>query len=444
MITKNQEFDVEITGYSSDGQGVARKDGFVIFVPFVATGELVKVHIIKVTKSYAVGKVVEIVKSSEHRVLSKCEHFQKCGGCSIQHMCYKAQLDLKKQSVNDTLAKIGGFDNKGLVQEIVASENQYFYRNKSAFPLFISQEQKLEICMFKGLSHDPIFIKQCPITYEQNMRVAFAFRDAVNKFFNEAKHFMKYLVIRSLENKILVTIVTTKHIKNAKVLYDAIKNDLNLDEKQFGLFECIKQKDNNVILEGKLNHLCGTYNIEIEIMNTKISISPMSFFQVNFEVMQKIYEYVSTLIQSEIVVDCYSGAGLMSAILTKSAKQVYGIEIVEDATKDANILKEKNGIRNLENINGDARVILPQLQKKLDKFSLVIDPPRKGVSEEVINSILQSKPQNIVYVSCNPATLARDLKALCQSVYQIESVKAFDMFPQTSHVETVAHLVLKK
>lgn len=439
MIEKNQEFEVEICGYASEGQAVARKDGFVIFVPFALDKEIVKIHIIKVTKTYAVGKIVEIVKTAKERIDAVCPHFGKCGGCALQHMKYDAQLKMKKQIVCDSLRKIGGFSDVE-VQDVVCSQKEFFYRNKSAFPLFVDDDNNLRISMFRELSHNPVFIDKCPITNEVNMKIAFAFQDVANSFFNQIKNQFLHLVVRTINGKSLVVVVTKKHIKNAKVMFDALKNKLNFDESQLGLFECVKKKENNVILDGDLFHLEGIENIDFEIMNTKASVSPLSFFQVNFEVMQMIYEKVNSLVQSEIVVDAYSGAGLMSAILSRSAKKVYAIEIVKEATEDANRLKEKNKIKNLENINGDTSEVLPVLQRNFGEYTLVLDPPRKGLEESVAKTICSSLPSKIVYVSCNPATLARDLKLICEGGYQIDEVVPFDMFPQTSHIETLVCL----
>lgn len=440
MITKNQELEVEISGYGSDGQGVARHNGFVIFVPFALLNEIVKVHIIKVTKSYAVGKLLEVVKPSKERVKPVCPYFTKCGGCNNQNLCYDSQLKFKRQVVCDALSKIGGFENID-ISETIPSENEYYYRNKSAFPLEVDKNGTLQVGMFKTLSHNMVYIDECPITDNQNMKIAKAFKEAVNTFSNQTKHYFKHLVIRTIDGQSLVTIVSTKHIKNAKIIFDALKNKLEMTEENFGLFECIKTTNNNVILDGKLVHLFGLKNISADILGINVSVSPLSFFQVNLSVMKKIYENVNKLVSSKTVIDAYSGAGLMSAILSKTAKQVYGVEIVEDATKDANKLKEINKIENLENINGDASVVLPKLAKELKDFTLVLDPPRKGIDSKVVSCICESLPTQIVYVSCNPATLARDLKEICKAGYEIKMAVPYDMFPQTSNVETLAYLV---
>lgn len=439
MLEKNQELEVEICAYASEGQGIARVDGFVVFVPFAIVGEKVKIHIIKVTKSFAVGKILEVVESSKERVEPKCKHFYKCGGCSLQHMSYVCQLEFKKQIVQDALQKLGGFENVK-VEDVVSSDKMFKYRNKSAFPLCVDENGKLRVSMYKGMSHNAIYIDECPITNDTNMKIAFAFQKIANEFFNSLKKDFVHLVIRTIENKSLVTVVTRKHIKNAKVMFEALKNQLSLSENDFGLFECIKKTDNNVILDGEISHLFGLESIDFDVLGIKASVSPMSFFQVNLDIMKKIYNQVNQLISGEIVVDAYSGAGLMSAILAKSAKMVYGIEIVKEATVDANRLAKLNGIKNLVNINGDTSVVLPNLQKEIGKYALVLDPPRKGIDESVAKTICENKPTSIVYVSCNPATLARDLKMICSGGYEICNVQPYDMFPQTTHIETVVSL----
>lgn len=439
MIEKNQELEVDITGYASEGQGVARVDGFVVFVPLALIGERVKIHIIKVTKSYAVGKLIEVIKPSFARIGAKCTHFGKCGGCALQNMQYESQLEYKKNVVKDALEKIGGFENVN-VCNVVRSEKQFGYRNKSAFPLFIDASGKLRVCMFKGLSHNPVFIEECPLTDEINMKIAFAFQDIVNQFYNKTKKEFLYVVIRTIDSKSLVTIVSKKSIKNPKIIFDYLKKKLNKDDKDIGLFECVKKTDNNVILDGEVRHLCGISAIEFEILGIKTMVSPASFFQVNFDVMQKIYKKVNELVKGEVVVDAYSGAGLMSAMLSKSAKQVYAIEIVKEATKDAEHLKHLNNIKNLVNLNGDTSEVLPKIQGQLGKYSLVVDPPRKGIDDGAIKCICENKPDQIVYVSCNPATLARDLKSICSVGYKVDLVQPYDMFPQTPHIETLVSL----
>ncbi len=443
MIEKNQELEVEIVSYGSEGQGVARFDGFVIFVPMSLVGEVVKVHIIKVTKSYAIGKIIEIIKPSVNRVNPKCSIFGKCGGCTLQHLEYQKSLDMKKKIVEDAMVKIADLKDAN-VNGVIFSDNEYGYRNKSAFPLFVN-DNKLEICMFRTQSHNPVYVNKCEISSENINKCAKVFKEFANNNFDKKDLYsLRYLVIREVDNKLLVTIVSDKPIKNASRLYYNIQSELSLAEDALGLFWCKKSIDNNVILEGTIKHLLGIKNITTNILGINVEISPKSFFQVNFDVMVKIYSKVQENINNDdVVVDAYSGAGLMSALIAQKAGSVYGIEIVEEATKNANSLKIDNNIGNLININGDMNVELPKLLDKIKKIdTLVVDPPRKGMDTSVIETILRVKPEKVIYVSCNPATLARDLKEFLND-YQVKEIQPFDMFPQTAHVETFVLLSKK-
>ena len=284
MIEKNQEFEVVIEGYGSDGQGVARKDGFVIFVPYSIINEVVKVHIIKTTKTYAVGKIVEIIKQSEIRVCPKCSVYKKCGGCSLQHLTYNHSLEIKKQIVSDALEKIGGFKNLS-INNVEASNISYEYRNKASFPLVLDQQGQLQLCMYRGLSHDPIYINDCDITSQKINNMAQVFKESANKYIKkEQLALFRHLVIREIEGKLLVTVVSMANVQNLTNVYSNIRRVLGLDDSSFGLYLCKKNKDNNVILEGELMHVGGLRNIIADILGVKVEVSPLSFFQVNQDI----------------------------------------------------------------------------------------------------------------------------------------------------------------
>jgi len=443
MIEKNQDLEVEIVSYGSEGQGVARYNNFVIFVPMAIVGEIVKIHIIKVTKSYAVGKIVEIIKESKYRCNAECSVNGKCGGCSLQHIEYQQTLEIKRQIVENAFSKIAGIKDV-LVLPVVKSERVYEYRNKSAFPLCVI-DGKLKVCMYRNLSHNPVVVENCAISYDLINKCAKIFENYANNNFKDKElSKLRYLVVRVVDNNMLVTIVSDSPLKNVNSLYCELINALKLTDKELGLFWCKKSVDNNVILEGTVKHLLGIKQIDTEILGIKVEVSPLSFFQVNFDIMNLIYKKVQNNIEyNDIVVDAYSGAGLMSALLAQKAKHVYGIEIVKEATQNANSLKLKNGITNLTNINGDMNVELPKLLSKVGSIDvLVVDPPRKGMDSSVLETILLLNPKKIIYVSCNPATLARDIGVLSQNFY-VKEVEPFDMFPQTPHVETFACLERK-
>ncbi len=435
-MEKNEEYIVEIVGYTSDGQGVARENGFVIFVPFAVLGEKVKVHIIKVNKSFAVGKIVEILTPSKSRIEPPCPYFKKCGGCDFQHISYLKTLEIKKQIVSETLAKIGGFQNIN-VKNPIKSDKFYNYRNKSAYPI-VFENGMSHVAMFKILSHDAVEISSCLLAEKSINLCASVFNDYMKTLKDEQKKSLRFLVVRSLAGGTLVTVVGDKFF-DISPLYSLLCESLH--ESKVGLFFSKKDIDNNVILEGDIRHIAGIKQIDANFMGIDVSLSPLSFFQINEEVFRQLYEKVAEQFSSEeIVVDAYSGAGLMSALIAKKVKKVYAIEIIKDATKDANKLKEKNGISNLVNINGDAKDELKKLVREIgSEFSLVLDPPRKGVHKDVIDCVLKTKPKKIVYVSCSVSSLARDLKLLSEG-YEIDEIQPFDMFPQTHHVECVAIL----
>lgn len=440
-MNKNDEYEVLIDGYNSEGQGVARVDGFVIFVPFAIKGERVRVHIIKVQKTFAVGKVVEILSPSKDRVSPKCPYFKRCGGCSLEHLEYEKACEAKHQIVSQTLARIGGFENIN-VENCFKSKKKYNYRNKFAFPIAINSEGKARVCMFRELSHDSVFIENCALADPLCSAVIKALEGFFDSLGDPKEYGFRHVVCRAFGGKLLVTIVSDK--KPPPVgLFESLCELTGLDKTALGLFHCKKNIDNNVILEGELSHICGIECIAADVMGIKINISPMSFFQINDYIMENLYKRViANFDENDVIIDAYSGAGLMSALLARHAKKVYAIEIVKAASRDAEVVRKENKIENLQNINGDAAKILPKLAKELKNFSLVLDPPRKGVDGEVISAIASALPEKIVYISCNPSSLARDLKLIAAAGYEICSVQPFDMFPQTPHVETLT--VLKK
>jgi len=441
MINKNDEYIVEITGYTTEGQGVARVNDFVVFVPFSIIGEKVKVHIIKTYKTYVVGKIVEIIVASKERVEPKCSVFKKCGGCALQHINYPHTLEMKRGFVRDSFVKFAGLKEID-VKKTIASNNIYCYRNKSAFPIIIGENGDIELCMFRELSHNPIVLDDCPITMDSINEIATIVKNTLNKVLNlEQKQLLRYLVVRIVEKSAIVTIVSLKKTENLEIVYDElIENFKNLT---ISVWSCVKSKDNNVILEGALKLIKGAGDISCNVMGVNVEVSPFSFFQVNRFIMEQIYQTVISNIEDDkVVIDAYSGAGLMSALLCKKSKHVYAIEIIKEATLNAERLKEKNKITNLTNINGDAKIEVPKIIEKLGRdLIVVLDPPRKGADSKVLESILKCAPQKIIYVSCNPATLARDVKYFIND-YSITLCQPFDMFPQTAHVETV--VVLEK
>lgn len=439
MITKNMDLTVEIIDLGINGEGIAKHDGAVIFVPFALLGEIVKIHIIYAKSKFYVGKITEIVKASEHRVTPTCPHFKKCGGCHLQHLSYDEALNFKTKLVENTLTKVGKLNIENLVKPCFASV-PYYYRNKFSFP--IGFKDKPFIGMYKENSHEIVEIENCHIQQPWAKPIIDLFNEFICEnnisVYNEQtkQGLLKHLVCRMEDNKLLVCVVVNgNNLPN----YEQLVSMLSKNFTTFGLMININKLNNNVILSDNYKHLYGIKTIKLTNNDLNYEISLNSFMQVNTTIANQIYKRVQDLIKNEVVVNAFSGAGYLSGLLCKTAKHVYGIEIVASSHENAETLKRENNLTNLTNILGD---VSEKLKTIKDYSFIVLDPPRKGCSKEVIDTILAVKPKNIIYISCGPATLARDLGYLKES-YNINFVEPYDMFPQTHHVETVVCLSLK-
>lgn len=442
MIKKNDILEVDIIDVGCNLEGIAKHDGVVLFVPYAMLGERVKVQIINTKQKAYICKLIEIVKPSEYRVAPKCKYFTKCGGCQTQCIKYEEQLRLKTELVKRAMENIAKIDV--CVSPCVSSENAYYYRNKLAFPI---NPKTRKVGMYRPNSHKIVDIETCEIQEPWARDLIKIINEFLDKYdvsiYDEEtkKGIIKHIVARHYEDKYLFTVVV-----NANLLPFADELISLLKEKFefFGLNININKTHSNVILTQEFVNIYGFSDINISEFDINYSISNASFFQVNNYIKQKIYGSVLEKIENQVVIDAYSGAGLLSAMIAKKAKRVYGIEIISDAVKSADMLAIKNNITNLINICGDTAIELPKLVKKIDTdFTLILDPPRKGCDKRVIETILKSKPNKILYISCNPSTLARDIFGL-KECYDVCSVTPFDMFPQTCHVETLAVLELKK
>ncbi len=443
-MNKNDRYVVTIEDIGMDGEGIAKVDGQVVFVPFALLHEEVEIQIINTKTKFAIGKIVNIIKQSELRVTPKCPYFFKCGGCDVQHISYESQLRFKEASLKNTLKKVGGIDFE--INSIIPNDKEFEYRNKVALPI-VNQNGKTQIGMYRKNSHKIVEIENCLIQ-EPFVKKLIEITDKYIKDSNivgydEELHTgeLRHLVARCHNNKVLVTLVSAnKNLKNLNTYAKMLEE--NFDE--YGLELNINNKRTNVIMGNETIHISGIDALSIEEMDVKYSVSNSSFMQVNNYIRNAIYNYVLSLISnSDVILDLYSGAGVLTAMLSKKAKEVYGVEIVPSSVDNANKLMIANNITNVTNILGDVELELQKLSKKLKgNFSVVLDPPRKGVSEKVVETLNKTKPQKIIYISCNPATLSRDLRNLTQN-FDILSITPFDMFPQTKHLETVVELALK-
>lgn len=440
-MQKNDKFIVKIEDMGIEGEGIAKIDGQVVFVPFALTNEEVEIQIIYLKSKFAIGKILNILKPSPLRVVAPCPYFTKCGGCDIQHINYENQLILKHTNLVNTLKKIGGIDFS--VEPVFPCQNPFNYRNKIALPV-VFQNGRTVVGLYRKNSHKIVEINDCIIQEPFVKKLI----EITNKYiveqnivgYDEVSNLgtLRHVLARYYNNQIIVTLVsTTKDLPKINEFEKLLKQNF----KNFGLELNINNKKTNVILGGKTIHISGLKELEIEENGIKYGVSNNSFMQVNNYIRNAIYNFVlKNISNSEIIVDLYSGAGVLTSMLSKVAKKVYGIEIEKSAVKNANELMEQNGITNVTNICGDAECELEKLSGTLkEDFSLVLDPPRKGISEKTCNLILKTKPKRIIYISCNPATLSRDLKLLTQK-YDILSITPFDMFPQTKHLETVVCL----
>ncbi len=439
MIKKNDIIEVNILNLGCNGEGVAKYDGVVLFVPFALPNERVRVQVINTKQKAYICKIVEVIEPSPYRVEELCPYYKKCGGCQLQHLDYNNACDFKRKLVQDAITHIGKCD--AVVDNCVPSDCQYYYRNKLALPV---DRQSRSVGMYRTASHSIVPIEFCYIQKECFRKVIEAFNNYlklsdVSIYSDDDKTgLIRHLVIRESNNKFLVTVVVNgDNLVDEKILIEElVKCDV-----EFGLNININKTASNVILTNDFVHIFGLENIQLEEYGVKYDINNASFMQVNDYIKHKIYDNILAEIdKNDIVVDSYSGAGLLTAIMSKACKMAYGIEIVEPAVDIANGLKEYNKISNMENICGDASVELPKLVKRIkEDFVAVIDPPRKGCSEVVIGTLAKVRPKKIIYVSCNPSTLARDVYNFRKLTdkYNIKSIQPFDMFPNTKHVETL-------
>ena len=397
-----------------------------------------------IANKFLIAKTTEIINKNPQRVTPPCPYFGKCGGCQLQHSLYANSLLIKQGLVQDAITNIGKINHK--VLPCVGSDLTYNYRNKFAMPI---NPKTKHLGMYRTNSHSIVDIEHCLLQKENINKLIAVFnqylKNTKTSIYDDQtkKGILKFLVAREINNKLLISVVI-----NADKLTDqnALLNLLKQNFDNFGLNLNINKLNNNVILSNQFKHIYGLQEIEICENEIKYNINNQSFLQVNEDIKNKIYSSVFAEISNEIVIDAYSGAGLLSAMMCKHAKKVYGIEIVKPATELADKLKTTNNITNLTNINGDCAIELPLLIGKLstedkNNLTIVLDPPRKGCDKKVLNSILSVMPQKIIYISCNPSTLARDLNILLQDKkYQLQTIQPFDMFPQTKHIETLAVL----
>mgnify|MGYP001477319203 FL=1 len=443
MIKKNDDLEVNISDIGYEGEGIAKIDGYTTFVKGGLKGEKVKIKMLKVNKDYGFAKLVEVLEKSEERDEPICSVFGKCGGCSLQHINYEAQLDYKTNTVRNTLRKALGYDVD--VEQTIGMGIPYNYRNKAQYPVVDDK-----IGFFAGRTHALIENEKCYIQNETSDKLAKDAFKILRKYnissYNEksGKGCLRHIITRigiHTGELMLVLVTNEKNIKHK----DEIVSELTKEYPTLkSIIQNVNMQNTNVILGNECVILYGQEYITDILGEYKFKISPLSFYQVNpvqTEVLYNIAKEYANLQGTETVFDLYSGIGTISIFIADNAKKVYGVEVVEQAVFDAKENTEINEIRNVEFIQGEAEVIVPEMYKEGKKADVVfVDPPRKGCDEKLLETIKEMKAQKVVYISCNPATLARDLKYLTDNGYEIKKVQPVDMFPQTSHVENVVLL----
>lgn len=451
-LQKNQEYIVDIIDDGFEGQGIAKIDGFTIFIPGAIKGEKVRILIVKVLSSHAFGKLLEILEASKYRQEADCSTYKRCGGCNLRHIKYEETLKMKQNAVQSLVNKT--LKNKLQVQETIGMDNPYHYRNKAQYPVGIDKKGEPVIGVFANRTHEVIPIENCLIQNPKSEEIAKFILNFIKKehisIYNEEtrKGLFRHIVIKvgiKTGEIMCILVINGKTIPKEEIL---IKNLVENFPQIKTIVKNINTKNTNVILGQDNINVYGDGHIEDILGEYKFKISPLSFYQVNPIQAEKLYELgvkMAEISKEDTVFDLYCGIGTISIFMAKYAKKVYGVEIVEDAIKDAKENAKLNNVTNTEFFAGDAEIVLDELinQKKVIPDIVMFDPPRKGLAKNSINNILNIKPKKIVYISCNPATLVRDL-AEFESLYEVKSIVPVDMFPFTSHVECVAVLQLKQ
>ena len=438
-MEKNDKFDGLVTDINDDGDGVIKINGAVIFVPNTWLNEEIEGVVINTKSKFTVAKATKIVSPCEKRITPPCPYALSCGGCTLQHIDYDEQLRFKKEKLIHIFKKVATLD---ISPENVVASKAFRYRNKISLPV----NENKEIGLFRRNSHKILEIEDCIISKEWVKPLISAVKEYMAKCkitgYNETSKtgLIKHIVAREVNGCTLITIVING---DSLPHCDTLIKKLERIFQSFGLNININKLHSNVILGKTFKHLYGLKELAINDNDLAYNVTNASFLQVNDEIANKIYDKVVSFIDSsDVVINAYSGAGLLTARLSKFAKTVYGIEIIKEATESADNLAKTNNIDNMINICGDCTIEIPKLLKQgISNHIVVVDPPRKGCDAKVLESIIQSKPKKIIYVSCNPNTLARDVKMLVENgEFSLESITPYDMFPHTSHVETVALL----
>ena len=454
MLNKNQIYKTEITGLTSEGNGVCHINSIAVFVPNTAVGDILNVRIVKVLKKYAFGIVENIITPSSDRITSDCPISLKCGGCMFRHISYEAELNYKHQRVYDAITRIGGIDGS-LVGEIIPSDRIMAYRNKAQLPIAYDKNGNVTVGFFAQRSHRVISVDNCLLHSEAFNPIIDCFTDFANEYkltpYDEKSHsgLLRHLYMRhAMEtDEIMVCIVINgKKLPHENELCERL---IAVENRIKTIVININCDKTNVITGKECRTIFGSGYITDKLCGLSFRISPLSFYQVNRSQAEKLYTIArdfAELKPDETLLDLYCGTGTIGLTMADSVKRLYGVEIIPQAIEDAKINAEINNIKNAEFFCGDASLAAEKLaQQGIKADCIIIDPPRKGCDSTLINTISEKfSPPRVIYISCDPATLARDLKIFNELGYSAFKVIPVDLFPRTGHVETVVMLSHKK
>ena len=484
MLKKDDQVTIEIEDIGTDGAGIGKADGYTLFVKDAVIGDIIKAKVIKAKKTYGYARLMEIITPSKDRVEPVCPVARQCGGCQIQQMSYSAQLKYKQKLVRDNLARIGGITDCEVLP-VIGMENPFNYRNKAQYPVGRNKDGKVVIGFYAGRTHSIVDYTQCAIGAPENAQILEKIRTFINEnnisVYDEQSHkgLIRHILIRTGKHtgQIMVClIINGKTLPHADKLADCLKDISGMSSIMIN----INKERTNVILGSECSVIWGNSYIEDSICGIMFRISPLSFFQVNPVQTEKLYrkalEYAE-LTGNETVWDLYCGIGTISLLMATKARKVYGVEIVPQAIEDAKNNALRNSLNNAEFFVGKAEEVVPRIYDedmkkaenepvdskenskensglpdsasdesvmRINPDVVVVDPPRKGCDETLLDTIVKMNPKRIVYVSCDSATLARDLKYLAANGYEIDRVQPVDQFAHTVHVETVVLLSQQK
>lgn len=482
---KNDLLIVTIEDIGTEGEGIGKIDGFTLFVKDAVMGDVIEARLTKVKKNYAYARVERIIEASPYRVEPKCAFHRQCGGCQIQALSYEKQLEFKQDKVKNHLTRIGGFKESfidEIMEPIVGMEEPYHYRNKAQYPVGRDKNGKIITGFYAGRTHSIIANTDCALGVKENKEIletilAYMEENKVTSYDEESgKGLVRHVLIRTgfTSGEIMVCLILNykgknkdnQFLPNQKALVDALSKLTGMTS----ISVSINTEKTNVIMGKEIHTIWGSPTI-MDVIHVRdmekegypvtgreltFKISPLSFYQVNPIQTEKLYSLAlkyANLTGKETVWDLYCGIGTISLFLAGDAKQVYGVEIIPQAIEDANENAERNGITNAKFFVGKAEEVLPEFYEKMSKDGndveramltpgvIVVDPPRKGCDEACLDTMLKMQPKRIVYVSCDSATLARDLKILCEGGYELKKVRPVDQFGHTTHVETVCLLL---